>query len=219
MTRRSRWLPVSDKGGSMAELADAIVAKRLVRNLRYRLTYTKVFESFLEPEPHLEVVKLLHALIDAQRSAIAALTGYLPNLGVSAQDLTLVQKLLDHAASRTDVRSRLRFACYGLAKAVSWYKEQLMDRRMTADPQLRQILLQLGELEAASLWRTRATMTMLGIREETEPQKHTLTPHSEPARPGRERSQRTRTAAENRTEWRGGGRVRRSPRSRANLER
>ena len=50
----------------MAEIADAIVAKRLVRNLRYRLTYTKVFESFLEAESHPEMVKLLQALIDAQ---------------------------------------------------------------------------------------------------------------------------------------------------------
>jgi hypothetical protein len=195
----------------MAEIAETIVAKRLVRNLRYRLTYNKVFESFLEPEPHPEVVTLLRALIDAQRTAVAALTGYLPNLGVAAQDLPLVQKLLDHAACRTDVRSRLRFACYGLTKAVSWYKEQLMDRKMMADPELRQTLLQLGELEAASLWRTRATMTMLGIREEAELQKQPSTPHSEPARARRDRSRSARTAAEERTDWRGRGRVRRSP--------
>ena len=195
----------------MAEIADAIVAKRLVRNLRYRLTYTKVFESFLEAEPHPEMIKLLHALISAQRSAITALSGYLPTLGVAAQDLPLVQKLLDHAASRTDMRSRLRFARYGLAKAVSWYKEQLIDRKMTADPELRQILLQLGELEAASLWRIRATMTMLGIREETERQKSTLAPHSEPARARRGRSHRATTAAENRSKWKAKGRGRRSP--------
>ena len=195
----------------MAEIADAIVAKRLLRNLRYRLTYTKVFESFLESEPHPEVVKLLQALIDAQRSAITALSGYLPNLGVAAQDLPLVKKLLDHAASRADMQSRLRFTRYGLAKAVSWYKEQLMDRKMTADPELRQILLQLGELEAASLWRIRATMTMLGIREETEGQTSTLAPHGEPARARRGRSRRAATAAENRSEWGGKGRGRRSP--------
>ena len=194
----------------MAEIADAIAAKRLVRNLRYRLTYTKVYESFLEPEPHPEVVKLLHALIDAQRSAITALSGYLPNLGVAAQDLPLVQRLLDHAACRTDVRSRLHFARYGLTKAVSWYKEQLVDRQMTGDPELSQILLQLGELEAASLWRTRATMTMLGIREEAELQKRPLTPHNEPDRARRERSRGARTPSPNRTEWRGRGSVRRS---------
>ena len=194
----------------MAEIADDIVAKRLVRNLRYRLTYARVFESFLESEPHPEVVKLLRALIDAQSSAVMALTGYLPNLGVAAQDLPLVQKLLDHAASRQDVQSRLRFARYGLAKAASWYKEQLMDRRMTTDPELRQMLLQLGELEAASLWRTRATMAVLGIREEAELQKRALAPHSESARAGQERSRRARTTAEDRTEWKGRGRVRRS---------
>jgi hypothetical protein len=194
----------------MAEIADEIVAKRLVRNLRYRLTYTKVFESFLEPEPHPEVVKLLHALIDAQGTAITALTGYLPNLGVAAQDLPLVQKLLEQAAGQTDVRSRLRFARYGLAKAVSWYKEQLMDSKMTGDPELRHILLHLGELEAASLWRTRATMTMLGVREEAELQRRSPKPHSELARAGHERSPTARSAAENRTEWRGKRRVRRS---------
>ncbi|MGD8905198.1 MAG: hypothetical protein PVI67_16680 [Anaerolineae bacterium] len=195
----------------MAEIADTIVAKRLVRNLRYRLTYTKVFESFLESEAHPEVLKLLQALIDAQSSAIEALSGYLPNLGVAAQDLPFVKKLLDHAANQADMRSRLRFARYGLAKAVSWYKEQLMDRKMTADPELREILLQLGELEAASLWRIRATMTMLGIRDETERQKSTLASHSEPARARRGRSRRVATAIENRGEGRGTGRGRRSP--------
>jgi len=195
----------------MAEIADAIVAKRLVRNLRYRLTYTKVFESFLEPEPHPEVITLWRALIDAQRTAIRALTGYLLNLGVAAQDQQLVQQLLDHAACQSDVKSRLHFARYGLTKAVSWYKEQLMDRQMTADPELRQILLQLGELEAASLWRTRATMTMLGIREEADLKERRLTAHSEPARARRDRSRRARTAVENRTEWGGRGRVRHSP--------
>ena len=157
------------------------------------------------------MVRLLHALIDAQRSAITALSGYLSNLGVAAQDLPLVRKLLDHAASRADMRSRLHFARYGLAKAVSWYKEQLMDRKMTADPELRQILLKLGELEAASLWRTRATMTMLGIHEEAELQKRTATPRREPSRARPERSRGAATAAENRSKWRGRGRERRSP--------
>jgi hypothetical protein len=157
------------KNTLMAQDSDSIVVKRLVRNLRYRLTYIKVFESFLESQPHPAVVGLLNALVSAQQTAAMPLSGYLQGLGIATKGLPLNQRLLDHASSRNDVRSRLRFIQYGLRKAVSWYKVQLMDRQMTADPELRSLLLELGERSAASLWRTGAVMDMLGIRDESEP--------------------------------------------------
>jgi hypothetical protein len=46
---------------------------------------------------------------------------------------------------------------------VAWYKTQLTDRQMTADPELRALLLELGEIDAAKLWRTEAVMNMLRI--------------------------------------------------------
>ena len=149
----------------MDEMPDSIVVKRLVRNLQYRQTYIRAFGLFLEPEPHPEVVRLLHVLIGAQESAVVQLSRHLQDMGVEAESLPLVQKLLDHASSRKDVRSRMRFIHYGLTKAVSWYKQQLVDREMTADPDLKQLLFELGEKEAAGLWRTQMTMDRLGIRD------------------------------------------------------
>ncbi len=84
----------------MAEVADSIVVKRLVRNLQYKLTYIRVFESFLHPEPHPAVVRLLDALMSAQQTAIVPLSGYLQGLGVAAPGLRLNQRLLDHASGR-----------------------------------------------------------------------------------------------------------------------
>jgi hypothetical protein len=40
---------------------------------------------------------------------------------------------------------------------------QLVDRQMTADPELKDLLFELGEIDAAQLWRTEATMAMLRI--------------------------------------------------------
>lgn len=152
----------------MGEMLDSIVVKRLVRNLRYRQTYVEVFQSFLEPAPSPEVARLMHALIRAQQSAIVLLSGHLQELGVPAQDLPLVQKLLGHAASRDGVRSRLHFVHYGLTRAASWYREQLMDRKMIADPELKRLLFELGEGEAACLWRTEAVMILSGMSRDME---------------------------------------------------
>ena len=152
----------------MDEMPASIVVKRLVRNLRYRQTYVKVYESFLQPEPHPELARLLCALIQVQQSAVALLSGYLQDLGVPAKDLPPVQKLVGHARSRNGVQSRLRFVHYGLTRAVSWYREQLMDQQMISEPRLKQLLFELGEGEAASLWRTEIAMAVLGVGRESE---------------------------------------------------
>jgi hypothetical protein len=144
-------------------MTDSIVAVRLTRNLRYKLTYIDIFRSYLEPDPGTPVIELLKSLIQAQQSAIAPLSSYLRRMEVNVQDLELDEKLLGHAASRTDVRSRLRFVHGGLSRATAWYKMQVMDRQMTADPELRELLFELGEIDAAQLWRTEATMGMLKI--------------------------------------------------------
>ena len=142
---------------------------------------------------------LLHALIYAQMSAVARLTGNLQKLGVAARGLPLVHKLKDQASSRKDALSQLRFVCFGLTKAVSWYRAQLMDKQMTADAELRGLLLELGELEAASLWRTRAVMIMMGVREENESGRTAGSYGFEYARGGQ--SQSRRPGPSSRTAW------------------
>jgi hypothetical protein len=151
------------KGNEAMKSSESIVDKRLVRNLRYKLTYVTIFEDYLEAKPDAEVAALLRALIEAQQSAIAPLSSYLRGLGVSTQDLELNEKLMAHASERGNTKSRLRFIQDGLSRSVAWYKTQLMDRQMTEDRELQQLLLELGEIDAAKLWQTEAVMGMLRI--------------------------------------------------------
>jgi hypothetical protein len=135
----------------------------LTRNLRYKLTYVKIFESFLESEPGPAVSDLLNSLIVAQHSAIAPLSRYLRQQSVQTQEIELDQKLLQHAAERDNAKAQMRFINDGLKRAVSWYRTQLMDKQMVSDPELRDLLFELGEADAAKLWRTEAIMAMLRI--------------------------------------------------------
>jgi len=144
-------------------MPESIVVIRLARNLRYKLTYIKIFETFLESERQTMVTELLRSLLQAYQLAIGPLAGYLRRLDVAAQELELDEKLLDHAFSRDDTESRLRFIHDGLGRAASWYKTQLADRQMVADPELRQLLIELGEIDAAKLWQTEARMSMMRI--------------------------------------------------------
>jgi len=144
-------------------MTDSIVVIRLTRNLRYKLTYVKIFETYLEAELEQEVVELLKELIQAQQSAIAPLSRYLRHQDVNVQDLELDEKLLNHALSRDNVKSKLRFIYDGLKRAAAWYKTQLLDRQMATNPEIRELLLELGEIDAAKLWRAEAIMSMLRI--------------------------------------------------------
>ena len=47
-------------------MTDSIVVLRLTRNLRYKITYIRIFETFLEDEPGPEAAGLFRALIKAQ---------------------------------------------------------------------------------------------------------------------------------------------------------
>lgn len=163
----------------MDEMADSIVVKRLVRNLQYRQTYIRVFETFLASGFHPLVVKLLNSLIETQQTAVVTLSRYLRGLGIEPQDPALYTKLMNQAAQRQGTSAQLRFIHYGLRKAVSWYKVQLTDRQMTADPELQGLLLELGESEAASLWHTEATMIRLRIRSESAPNRRRGPLHAE----------------------------------------
>jgi len=156
------WYNVQQKAKGEL-MTESIVVIRLTRNLRYKLTYIKIFETYLEAEPGPEVTALLKALIQAQQSAIAPLSRYLRHHEANIQDLDLDQKLMSHAFSRDNVKARLRFIYDGLKRATSWYKTQLMDRQMTSDPQCRELLMELGEIDAAKLWYTEAIMSMLRI--------------------------------------------------------
>ena len=144
-------------------MTNSIVVIRLTRNLRYKLTYIKIFETYLESDPDPEIAKLLRSLIQAQQSAIAPLSRFVRRLDVQTQDLELDQKLMSHAFSRDSVKAQLRFIYDGLDRAVSWYKTQLLDRQMTSDTELRDLLIELGEIDATMLWRTEAIMGMLRI--------------------------------------------------------
>jgi hypothetical protein len=144
-------------------MAESVAVIRLTRNLRYKLTYIKIFETYLESGPEPEIADLLKSLLQAQQAAIAPLARYLRHLDVPTQDMELDQKLLSHAFSRDNVKSRMRFIYDGLKRAVAWYKTQLTDRQMTADLELRELLLELGEMDAAKLWRTEAVMGILKI--------------------------------------------------------
>lgn len=144
-------------------MTESIVIVRLTRNLRYKLTYVKIFESFLESQSDSLIRDLLQALIQAQQSAVAPLSRYLRRHDVQTQNLELDAKLLKHAAERDNIKAQMRFICDGLRRAVSWYRTQLMDKQMVSDPELRDLLLELGEADAAKLWRTEATMALLRI--------------------------------------------------------
>jgi len=191
-------------------MADSIIVIRLTRNLRYKLTYVKIFETYLESEPGPRVTELLKTLIEAQQSAIAPLSRYLRHLDVQAPDLELDQKLMAHAFNRENVESRLRFISEGLKRAVSWYKTQLMDKHMRADPELRQLLIEMGETDAAKLWRTEATMSMLRIP--TTPREKDWEAQQRPIAPAQEEGWRPRLVEDTgRPAW-GGRRSVRWPR-------
>ena len=144
-------------------MPDSIVVIRLSRNLRYKLTYIKIFETYLESERQAMVGELLRSLLQAYQIAIGPLASYLRRMDVAAQESELDEKLLDHAFSRADTESQLRFIHDGLSRAAAWYKTQLADRQMVTDPELRQLLVELGEIDAAKLWRTEAIMAALKI--------------------------------------------------------
>lgn len=144
-------------------MTESIVEVRLTRNLRYKLTYVKLFETYLESASAPELVELLHSLVQSQQAAVASLASYLRRLGLPTQDLELNDKLLEQAAGRTDLRAQLRFVYDGLQRAAEWYLTQLADKQMTQDPELRRLLLELGEAEAGKLWRTQAVMALLHV--------------------------------------------------------
>ncbi len=144
-------------------MTESVAATRLTLNLRYKLAYVKICESYLESAHDPEVTELLRDLIQAQQAAIAPLSSYLRRQGVSMQELEPKEKLIDHALRHADVESQLRFIHRRLHQAVFWYGTQLADRRMTADPELVQLLIELGEIDSAKLWRTESVMGMLRI--------------------------------------------------------
>ncbi len=150
-------------------MAESIQVIRLTRNLRYKLTYIHIFETYMQEETDPRVVDLLKVLIEAQQTAIQPLSRYLRKLEVNVQDLELNQKLLEHAQERTSLRSRLQFIYDGLKRAVGWYKMQLLDRQMTSDPELYDLLIELGEIDAAKLWRTKVIMGILRIPTKPKP--------------------------------------------------
>jgi len=144
-------------------MSESIIVIRLTRNLRYKLTYIKIFETYLEDRLDGEVVELFQSLIQAQQSAVAPISRYLRRVDADVQELELDERLMSHALERENVRARLRFVHDGLRRASAWYKTQLGDRQMTADPELEALLFELGEIDAAKLWRTEAVMAMLHI--------------------------------------------------------
>lgn len=194
----------------MHEATDSIVTKRLVRYLQYRRTYVRVLESFLKPNPGPLVAGLLTSLIDIQQAEMAAVSGYVRGQGIDTEDLPLKPRLLDHAAQHGERTSRLRFIHHGLSRSASWYRTQLMDEQMTADPALRQLLLDLGEMDAAGLWRTEGVMAILSISVEPRTKGEPKPSRPEPTAEGDRRPRRS--GSRRRPAWKG-GRNRPSPMS------
>ena len=144
-------------------MTESVVALRLTLNLRYKLAYVRICESYLESDHGPDVAELLRSVIQGQQSAIGPLSSYLRRLGVNLQELELKEKLISHALHHSDVESRLRFIHRRLRQAVLWYGTQLLDKKMTGDPELIELLVELGEIDAAALWRTEAVMGMLKV--------------------------------------------------------
>jgi hypothetical protein len=167
-------------------MAESIVTVRLTRNLRYKLTYIKIFDTYLESEREVEVIALLKSLRQTYEEAIGPLAAYLRRLDVATQDLELDEKLMAHAAGRHDVESQLRFIHDGLRRASTWYRTQVIDRQMTADPELRLLLLELGEIDAAKLWHTETIMSVLKIPLRLKEQDYTEPAPAEPPSRGEE---------------------------------
>jgi len=69
------------------------------------------------------------------------------------------------------MKAQLRFVYDGLQRATEWYLTQLADKQMTQDPELRRLLVELGEMEASKLWRTEAVMAILRIPAKTVKEK------------------------------------------------
>lgn len=148
-------------------MTESNVAARLTRNLRFKLTYIQIFEDWLDADHGAEMSEHLRDLVRVQQSAVAALSSYLRRLDMAmymgVQDLELNEKLLGQAVDRRNLASRLRFVHEALLGAVSWYRLQFADKQMTSEPELYQLLLELGELDAVKLWRTKAIMGELKI--------------------------------------------------------
>lgn len=144
-------------------MSEPLIIKRFRRNLRYRRTYIQIYEEYLHEEPNAQVQDLLRGLIESQRDACAELEQCLRRLDGSSDGLMPYGQLMADAAKRSDVRSRLLFIQTGLKRAVDWYTTQLLDQRVSSDPENRRLLVNLGESESAQLWRTEAVMHMLRV--------------------------------------------------------
>ena len=159
-------------------MSDSVPISRLTRNLSYKLTYVDIFETYLEDRPGPEMTELLQVLTHAQQSTVAHLSAFLRGHNVSSQEIGLNEKLLDRAALQKDPPSRLRFIHEHLGRSVSWYRMQLGDRQMTSDPEMRDLLIDAGELDATRLWRTEVVMAQLRIP--LKPKEKALQPRDRP---------------------------------------
>lgn len=149
-------------------MSESLIVKRLRRNLRYRRTYVQVYEEYLQSERNTRLQELLRGLVESQQAACAELEQNLRRLNGSSNGLAPYNQLLADAAKRTDARSRLLFIQSGLKRSVNWYLTQLMDKRVSSEPDVRQLLIDLGENESAQLWRTEALLHLLRVPVDVE---------------------------------------------------
>jgi len=149
------------------------------------------------------VAELLRELIGAQQAAIAPVSRYLRHHDVQVQDVELDDRLMSHAFGRDDVRAQLRFIYDGLKRAVAWYKTQLVDRQMAADADVISLLFELGEIDAAKLWRTEALMGILRVPVSSKQREWEEPPRQQQVE---EQEWRPRLVEDvGRPAWRGGG--------------
>jgi hypothetical protein len=183
----------------MTETKLSTVVAQLARNLDYKLTYLDIYEEYLEQVGEKEVIEFIQALMDAEQESIARLSSRLRQLGHPVRQQASVEKLKAQAWTRRDTPGKLQFVQTGLERSAAWYAEQLLNPEMVADSATRQLLIELGKIEAAYLWHANALLAEMAVAEDVHPTRRPIISpkgggrgHSRSRRSSRRRPDRSR---------------------------
>jgi hypothetical protein len=147
----------------MSHTTSSTIIARLARNLEYKLTYLEIYRAYLAQGGEPEAIAFIQALIDRQKDSIASLSSRLRQLDYPVRQLAPLEKLKAQAFARRDTAGKLQFVQAGLERSAAWYGEQLLDPEMRADAATRQLLIDLGQVDAAALWYANALLRELAV--------------------------------------------------------
>ncbi len=171
----------------MSQTTLSTVTARLARNLEYKLTYLEIYQGYLAQGGESEALEFIRALIDTQQDSIAGLSSRLRQLDYPVRQLAALEKLKAQAFTRRDTAGKLQFVQTGLERSAAWYAEQLLDPEIRADADTRQLLIELGQADAAALWRVNALLGEMAIVQDTSASRKALTATAgTPPRPARQ---------------------------------